>query len=781
MKTTITTIFAALLICLTNFVFAQLTIKSTMDGGLWSDPATWTGGSLPTANDEVELQGPVYLDQNATCDGLTVQTGGELRNSGGPQILNITSNVVNNGLIDDISFILTLNISGNIENHGAWQNSVTNMVGTLPQEIMTYATFEGTQLNNVKPSGNISSSIPLRMEATTFDLNNGIFYFTTGLDTLYFNNGVFLNGSIICQNAPGKLYCMTNAVHEFENISITCSEVRFDGHTTFSDYFEIFGDMVVLGTLNNTQSSGQSLTVNGNVINMGTIIDLTYGWSLYITGNIVQNGSWTVFNTYLSGDDDQNLYFNNPFEGENLHKNNPGGIAIAQTSMRFMGTMVDFNLDTLLFSNPGDSLYLDGSNKYMRETVITGPLAKAFGPLKIVGNSNAFFEDVEIIAETIELSGTFRFKTPVIFNGDLVVNGFLENYNNIQEATILGNITNNGTIQDPTNNCRLYISGNIYQNGNWLNNQTYLNGTADQSISIINNQEMNGFVYFDALNAGSPYQWYYEGGILNSADFTGETANQLTWQVPVGSAWFGEFYCETGAGPSRTITVEGGFLADIKIYLEGPYNGTDMNTSLNIAAIIPLNQPYDLSPWNYPGTENVASFPSDIVDWVLADFRETVGGPETATAATSIFRKALLLRNDGYLVNLDGSREITVGVPDITNNLYVVIYHRNHLPVLSNNAISISNDVYTYDFTTAASQAYGSVQNDLGGGVYGLISGDANADGTISELDLDLAWESQAGETGYLGGDLNFDTTVDNKDKNDIWWWNLGKNIIVPK
>ena len=115
-----------------------------MDGGNWSDPATWTGGSVPTAIDLVILKGPVYLDENSTCDGLTVQTGGQLRNTGGPQILEITGDVSNNGLIDDISYVLTLNIHGNIENYGAWQNVVTNLKGTLPQEIKTYATFEGT-------------------------------------------------------------------------------------------------------------------------------------------------------------------------------------------------------------------------------------------------------------------------------------------------------------------------------------------------------------------------------------------------------------------------------------------------------------------------------------------------------------------------------------------------------------------------------------------------------------------------------------------------------------
>ena len=312
------------------------------------------------------------------------------------------------------------------------------------------------------------------MEATTFELNNGIFYFTSGLDTIYYNDGVILNGSIICLNSPSNLYCMTNAIHEFENISIDCDEVFLDGYVTFSDYFEIFGNTTVLGSLANTQSKRTISNYKWQYNKPGTIIDVTYGWSLYITGNIVQNASWTVFNTYLTGDGDQHLYFNSPFEGENLKKDNPSGIALAETKLFFVDTKVDLNYDTLMFVNPGDSLVING--EFMQETTIIKQDAKSSEPLKIVTTGNAYFRDVNIVSETIDLRGTFKFRTPVTFKGNVEVNGFLENYNNIQEATILGNLTNNGTIQDITNICRLYISGNIYQNGDWLNNQTYLNG-----------------------------------------------------------------------------------------------------------------------------------------------------------------------------------------------------------------------------------------------------------------------------------------------------------------
>ncbi len=56
---------------------------------------------------------------------------------------------------------------------------------------------------------------------------------------------------------------------------------------------------------------------------------------------------------------------------------------------------------------------------------------------------------------------------------------------------------------------------------------------------------------------------------------------------------------------------------NLKAFLEGPFNGSVMNTALNPQNLIPLSQPYNGSPWNYTGTEQVSSIPNgNVVDWV---------------------------------------------------------------------------------------------------------------------------------------------------------------------
>ena len=221
------------------------------------------------------------------------------------------------------------------------------------------------------------------------------------------------------------------------------------------------------------------------------------------------------------------------------------------------------------------------------------------------------------------------------------------------------------------------------------------------------------------------------------------------------------------------------FDLDLKVYLEGPYNGTSMNTDLQVAENIPLFQPFNTSPWNYAGTEFVASIPVDVVDWVLIEFRDATSA-SSANDASMVERHAVFLLDDGSVRGLDGSSLVrfTGWYP---NNLYVVVWQRNHLPILSNFAITESGGVYSYDFSSGVGQAYGgaSAQNNLGG-VYGMIGGDTNADGDINANDLTSVWDVETGESGYFGSDVNLDGQANNQDKNDVWVPNEGSSSQLP-
>ncbi|MCD4735829.1 MAG: hypothetical protein K8R53_07270 [Bacteroidales bacterium] len=96
-------------------------------------------------------------------------------------------------------------------------------------------------------------------------------------------------------------------------------------------------------------------------------------------------------------------------------------------------------------------------------------------------------------------------------------------------------------------------------------------------------------------------------------------------------------------------------------------------------------------------------------------------------------------------------------------------------------ALNKTGGVYSYDFITPAGQAYGTdAQKELGGGIFGMISADANADGDINADDKTI-WTSQAGTKGYKSADFNMDVQVNNPDKNDKWLPNVGESCQVPE
>ncbi len=212
-------------------------------------------------------------------------------------------------------------------------------------------------------------------------------------------------------------------------------------------------------------------------------------------------------------------------------------------------------------------------------------------------------------------------------------------------------------------------------------------------------------------------------------------------------------------------------ILDLTAFIEGADNDYEMRTDLNALNLLPLNQPYNMAPWNYTGTETVTSIPNtDVVDWVLVEIRDAVDAAN-ANSTTKIGEKAALLLNDGSIVDLDGSSEVDFGNLALQHNLFVKVYHRNHISVLSANALVLNGGIYTYNFSTSVAQAFQSNQKLLFGKAV-MIGGDANADDDINMTDK-IIWNGKAGTSTYQSSDFNLDGQTDNRDKNDILLDNL--------
>jgi hypothetical protein len=225
----------------------------------------------------------------------------------------------------------------------------------------------------------------------------------------------------------------------------------------------------------------------------------------------------------------------------------------------------------------------------------------------------------------------------------------------------------------------------------------------------------------------------------------------------------------TGSTPANQLL--------LSVFLEGAMNGSEMATNIN--GIIPNTQPYSGAPWNYSGSESFATVPNaDVVDWVLVELRDATDAA-TANESTIIKTMAGLLLKDGSIVATDGSSNLTF-TNSIANNLYVAVYHRNHLGIMSNVALSLSGTTYTYDFTNASDAAFGTDAQQHIGSVYAMYAGDVNGDGEIDDTDDTNLWISETGTSGYLPSDVNLDGQSNNIDKNDYWFNNEGIVTQIP-
>jgi hypothetical protein len=228
---------------------------------------------------------------------------------------------------------------------------------------------------------------------------------------------------------------------------------------------------------------------------------------------------------------------------------------------------------------------------------------------------------------------------------------------------------------------------------------------------------------------------------------------------------------DLGADATNSDTIS----VNLKVFLQGPYNAGLMTTRLSDDNLLPLSQSYSGTPWNYNGTENVAGIPSDVVDWALVELRIDT------TASSKFATRAAFVKNDGSIVDMDGISPVNFVIK--AGNYYIVLHHRNHLSIMS--SVSHSLDEYSalYDFTISSAQAYGAnPMKELSPGIWGMISGDGNADGSVDEFDRSLVWRAQNGTAwDYTKpGDFNLDAGIDVSDLNLHWRINNGSNTAVP-
>ncbi len=191
-------------------------------------------------------------------------------------------------------------------------------------------------------------------------------------------------------------------------------------------------------------------------------------------------------------------------------------------------------------------------------------------------------------------------------------------------------------------------------------------------------------------------------------------------------------------------------LLSLNLLLEGLYDSSIgiMKTTSN--QLIPTTSPYLMDP------RSIDSIPSNVVDWVLVELI-------SESPLSVIFRRSMLLSENGFVVSDDGLSQILV-LDSIFNNFYIVVKHRNSIETWSSNKQSFGMDVLNYDFSSDSTQAYGN-NLVLKGVKWCIYSGDVNQNGAVDSTDLFLiSIDAINYASGYLPSDITGDNFVDLND-----------------
>jgi hypothetical protein len=171
-------------------------------------------------------------------------------------------------------------------------------------------------------------------------------------------------------------------------------------------------------------------------------------------------------------------------------------------------------------------------------------------------------------------------------------------------------------------------------------------------------------------------------------------------------------------------------ILDLTLFLEGLFNGTNMNKAKNSLG---------------------DQFTGQVADQVLIELHENT------------FPFALV--SGPFIANLSTEGQATINIPaSFSANYYIVVKHRNSIETWSSGAVSFSPASINYNFSSSVDQAFGNNLKQIGGRCL-LYAGDVNQDGIVDSGDL-VAVDNSASNfvSGYLTNDIDGDGLIDAVD-----------------
>lgn len=480
-------------------------IYSTTQGGGWNDPNTWIGGVVPGNNDNVVINGTVYVPNPASCLNLTVFGDGVLMNQAGLQSdLFVSGNLVNYGAIYNYLWgydpgRLQIVVDQNVINYGTVGCYELALNGAADQHLSNSGTFNPSYLTD-----DITASALI----LDTDLVTG-----GGTNILMNNAQLILNGTSV-HNLTGNCYGGQGSLRDAQVVGGNGAQITANNGFWLQNVSA--GEIVLEGQV---QVVG-NLTV-GHLINNGNIFNPIYGTAdLYVTQRLDNYGAIKNHDTggtlyfYLSGD----LYD--------------------------YGIISNYQID------------LTGPAPHHLWQSVSAPAINCQNLTSVAGNGGGFLlSDLRIANCQINLGGA-----ALTLFGEGTSHNLTQSGGSIKNAFIYGDpgcsMTLNALYLQNVTADRITLMGNMEINSGcefgWLVNYAVLRNSAYQSItlSITQRLENRGSIY--THEAGGSFNLNLSGDLYNygtivtySIDLSG-AGNHGLWQSPTAPA-FGcpHFYAST--------------------------------------------------------------------------------------------------------------------------------------------------------------------------------------------------------------------------------------------
>ena len=309
------------------------TIHSVAAGGDWNKAETWVGGQVPTKDDSVVVNGVVNVSSSiSSISNLTVSSGSKLFNyASHAPTLTINGNVINNGsILDNTVHSLTLKIAGDLSNNSILKNNrIIFIDDSIVGKVTATSPIESSEIHldaNIEIVGNVTFSEKFHFSSKQLTINQpniATFGDIDGTGTINGMGTLWLTGSV-SSNLSGKIKeIIFKGANQNISGTFTANTIVFGGTGTKAIKSSVINGSIVVNkgvTIFNYASHAPTLTINGNVINNGDILDNdTHYLTLTISGNILNNGTWNNSRTTLSFPSGQFRMTNTPTWNEPKH------------------------------------------------------------------------------------------------------------------------------------------------------------------------------------------------------------------------------------------------------------------------------------------------------------------------------------------------------------------------------------------------------------------------------------------------------------------------------